>query len=91
MIFVYQYIYIYLNYYFNYFFLQKTVRINPTAQCQDSEEDNFSDVEDFEPVDIDVNTFQHILKSYQEQLGLPGPASNLLGPAGLNLGQEPSK
>lgn len=71
--------------------LKKTVRINPTVQCQDNEEDNFSDVEDFEPVDIDVNTFQHILKSYQEQLGLPGPAGNLLGPAGLNLGQEPSK
>ncbi|XP_060881432.1 protein ecdysoneless [Metopolophium dirhodum] len=71
--------------------LKKTVRIDPTVQCQDSEEDNFSDVEDFEPVDIDVNTFQHILKSYQEQLGLPGPAGNLLGPAGLNLGQEPSK
>lgn len=48
-------------------------------------------MEDFEPVDIDVNTFQHILKSYQEQLGLPGPAGNLLGPAGLNLGQDPSK
>lgn len=72
-------------------FLQKTVRIDPTIQCEESEEDNFSDVEDFQPVDIDVNAFQHILKSYQEQLGLPGPAGNLLGPAGLNLGQEPSK
>lgn len=71
--------------------MQKTVRIDPTVQCKESDEDNFSDVEDFEPVDIDVNAFQHIIKSYQEQLGLPGPAGNLLGPAGLNLGQEPSK
>lgn len=71
--------------------MQKTVRIDPTVQCKESEEDNFSDVENFEPVDIDVNAFQNIIKSYQEQLGLPGPASNLLGPAGLNLGQEPSK
>jgi len=71
--------------------MKKTVRINPTVECAESEEDNFSDVEDFEPVDIDVNAFQHILKSYQEQLGLPGPAGNILGPAGLNLGQEPSK
>jgi len=38
-----------------------------------------------------VNAFQHILKSYQEQLGLPGPAGNLLGPAGLNLGKDSSK
>ncbi|KAE9544558.1 hypothetical protein AGLY_000099 [Aphis glycines] len=70
---------------------KKTVRIDPNVQSQDSEEDNFSDVEDFEPVDIDVNAFQHILKSYQEQLGLPGPAGNLLGPAGLNLGKDSSK
>ncbi|XP_025409951.1 protein ecdysoneless isoform X2 [Sipha flava] len=70
---------------------KKTVRINSNVQFDESEEDNFSDVEDFEPVDIDVNAFQNILKSYQEQLGLPGPAGNLLGPAGLNLGQEPSK
>lgn len=48
-------------------------------------------MEDFKPVDIDINAFQNILKSYQEQLGLPGPAGNLLGPAGLNLGQDPSK
>jgi len=70
---------------------KKTVRIDPTVQCVDSEDDNFSDVEDFKPVDIDANAFQHILNSYQEQLGLPGPAGNLLGPAGLNLGGKPSK
>lgn len=74
-----------------HFHFQKTVRIDPTAQCADSEEDNFTDVEDFVPVNVDVNAFQHILKSYHEQLGLPGPAGNLLGPAGLNLGQEPPK
>lgn len=60
------------------------------VECEDSEDD-FSDVEDFKSVDINVNAFQHILKSYQEQHGLPGPAGNLLGPAGLNLGQKPSK
>jgi len=84
--------YYYYYYYLNFFFLfKKTVRIDPTVRCADSENDDFSDVEDFKPVDIDVNAFQHILKSYQEQLGLPGPAGNLLGPAGLNLGRKPSK
>lgn len=48
-------------------------------------------MEDFKPVDINLNAFQQILKSYEEQHGLPGPAGNLLGPAGLNLGQGPSK
>lgn len=71
--------------------MQKTVRIDPTVQSMESEDDNFSDVEDFKPVDIDLNTFQQMFKSYQEQHGLPGPVGNLLGPAGLNLGQGPSK
>ncbi|XP_050428498.1 protein ecdysoneless [Adelges cooleyi] len=71
---------------------KKTVRIAPTAKCEDDDDDNdYSDVEHFEPVDIDVNAFQNILQSYQEQLGLPGPAGNLLGPAGLNLGQGSPK
>lgn len=68
------------------YYLQKNVRIAPTATCED--DSDYSDVEHFEPVDIDVNAFQNILKSYQEQLGLPGPAGNLLGPAGLDIGKN---
>ncbi|XP_050532620.1 protein ecdysoneless [Daktulosphaira vitifoliae] len=67
--------------------LKKNVRIAPTATCED--DSDYSDVEHFEPVDIDVNAFQNILQSYHEQLGLPGPAGNLLGPAGLNIVQNP--
>uniref|UniRef100_A0A1B6D498 Uncharacterized protein n=1 Tax=Clastoptera arizonana TaxID=38151 RepID=A0A1B6D498_9HEMI len=48
-------------------------------------EDSFSDIESFEPVDIDMNALKNILASYQAQMGGAGPASNMLGPMGLKL------
>lgn len=48
-------------------------------------EDSFSDIESFEPVDIDMNALKNILESYQAQMGGAGPASNLLGPMGVCL------
>ncbi|KAF6202537.1 hypothetical protein GE061_002933 [Apolygus lucorum] len=48
-------------------------------------EDSFSDIETFEPVDIDMNALKNILASYQSQMGGAGPASNLLGPMGVRL------
>ncbi|KAE8740394.1 hypothetical protein FOCC_FOCC014098 [Frankliniella occidentalis] len=49
------------------------------------EDDSFDDVEDFQPVDIDMNALKNILESYQSQMGGAGPASNLLGPMGVHL------
>ncbi|XP_039300568.1 protein ecdysoneless-like, partial [Nilaparvata lugens] len=43
-------------------------------------EDSFSDIESFEPVDIDMNALKNILESYQAEMGGSGPASTLLGP-----------
>lgn len=43
------------------------------------------DVEDFTPVDIDVNALKNMLESYRAQLGEAGPSSNLLGPMGLHF------
>lgn len=51
-------------------------------------EDSFSDIESFEPVDIDVNALKNILASYQAQMGGAGPASNMLGPMGLRLDKQ---
>lgn len=51
-------------------------------------EDSFSEVEHFEPVDIDMNALKNILESYQAQMGAAGPASNLLGPMGVRLEKE---
>ncbi|XP_018325344.1 protein ecdysoneless [Agrilus planipennis] len=49
------------------------------------EETNFDDVEDFSPVDINLNALKNVLESYRAQMGEAGPASNLLGPMGVNL------
>lgn len=48
-------------------------------------EDSFSDIESFEPVDIDMNAVQNMLASYEAQMGGPGPATNILGPMGISL------
>ncbi|XP_059620082.1 protein ecdysoneless [Phlebotomus argentipes] len=50
-----------------------------------SADDAFDDIEDFTPVDIDLNTLKNMMESYQAQLGSPGPASNLLGSMGVRL------
>ncbi|GAB0094619.1 Protein ecdysoneless [Sergentomyia squamirostris] len=50
-----------------------------------SGDDTFDDIEDFQPVDIDLNTLKNMMESYQAQLGGPGPASNLLGSMGVRL------
>lgn len=47
--------------------------------------DTFDDVEDFKPVDVDMNTLTNILESYRSQLGEAGPSSNMLGPMGMCL------
>ncbi|XP_076065760.1 ecdysoneless cell cycle regulator isoform X2 [Oratosquilla oratoria] len=53
------------------------------AKDSDDEDDEFGDVEDFEPVKVDMRAVQDLVKTYTEQRGLPGPASSLLG--SLNL------
>ncbi|KAJ8953970.1 hypothetical protein NQ314_007163 [Rhamnusium bicolor] len=47
--------------------------------------DSFDDIENFKPVDIDVNALKNILESYRSQLGEAGPSSNMLGPMGFHL------
>ncbi|RZC37469.1 SGT1 -like ecdysoneless [Asbolus verrucosus] len=47
--------------------------------------DGFDDIENFKPVDIDMNALKNILESYRSQLGEAGPSSNMLGPMGIHL------
>lgn len=56
----------------------------PTSQHRNYDDD-FEDIENFTPVDIDVNALKNIAHSYQSQFGGPGPASNLLGSMGIKL------
>lgn len=41
-------------------------------------DDGFDDIEDFTPVDIDMNAIKNMMESYQLQGGAAGPTSNLL-------------
>lgn len=47
--------------------------------------DGFDDIENFRPVDIDVNALKNMLESYKSQLGEAGPSTNMLGPMGIHL------
>lgn len=47
--------------------------------------DTFDDIENFKPVNIDMNALKNILDSYRSQLGEAGPSSNMLGPMGIHL------
>ncbi|KAK9874394.1 hypothetical protein WA026_002741 [Henosepilachna vigintioctopunctata] len=53
--------------------------------------ENFEDVENFRPVDIDMNALKNILESYKSQLGEAGPSSNMLGPMGVYLDIQEDK
>lgn len=47
--------------------------------------DTFDDIEDFKPVDLDMNALKNMLESYRSQMGEAGPSSNMLGPMGVHL------
>ncbi|KAL1518015.1 hypothetical protein ABEB36_001701 [Hypothenemus hampei] len=53
-----------------------------------SSEDQFDDIENFQPVDIDVNALKNILESYKAQLGEAGPSTTMLGPMGVHLDND---
>lgn len=55
---------------------------------RDNTEDDFDDIESFEPVNIDVESIKNLRKSYQSQLGGHGPTSSLFGNLGIRLDPE---
>ncbi|XP_053953161.1 protein ecdysoneless [Anastrepha ludens] len=48
-------------------------------------DDDFDDIESFQPININVNTLKNIVDSYKSQLGGPGPVSNLLSAMGVGM------
>lgn len=56
--------------------------------ADDAEDVDFDDIENFQPVDIDVNTLTNMAHSYRSQFGGPGPTSSLLGSIGLRVRPE---
>ena len=47
-------------------------------QREEGGESDFDDIEDFEPVDIDMNAVKNMMESYKLQGASAGPTSNLL-------------
>lgn len=50
-----------------------------------ADEDDFDDIEDFEPININVNTLRNMMDSYQSQVGGAGPVSNLFSAMGVGM------
>lgn len=48
-------------------------------------EDDFDDIEDFEPININVNTLRNMMDSYKSQMGGAGPVSNLFNAMGVGM------
>ncbi len=59
--------------------------IGKSFEKKSTADDGFEDIENFEPVDIDVNALKNIAQSYQSQFGGPGPATSLLGSMGIQF------
>lgn len=64
-------------------------KANPSNLDVEDEED-FDDIESFEPVDIDVNALKNLAESYKAQLGNHGPTSSLLNSLGVRLNTDKS-
>lgn len=63
-------------------------KMYPPGHISDDDGPDLLDPEDsrnLQPVDVDVNLVDSLLSSYREQLGLPGPVSNLAGMMGISL------
>ncbi|XP_055372947.1 protein ecdysoneless [Condylostylus longicornis] len=56
-----------------------------TSKQQDSKDDDFDDIESFEPIDINVNTLKSMMDSYKSQIGGTGPVSTLLNAMGVGI------
>lgn len=55
----------------------------PAASGDTNEETN--EVDEEGELDIDLNLVSGLMKSYESQLGLTGPAGNILASLGVNL------
>ena len=59
-----------------------------SSELKDTKVTDPEDSEDWtKPLDIDSNVLSNLMESFRGQGGLPGPASTLLEPLGINLAQ----
>lgn len=67
----------------------KSGTANSSSQ-RSAAEDDFDDIEDFEPININVNTLRNMMDSYKSQMGGAGPVSNLFTAMGAGMSAAPS-
>lgn len=65
-------------------------KCKPNESNLDDDED-FDDVESFEPVDIDCNALKNLAESYKAQYGNHGPTTSLLNSLGMRLNADKSQ
>ncbi|KAH8407858.1 hypothetical protein KR215_007357 [Drosophila sulfurigaster] len=58
---------------------------NVNSSQRSANEDDFDDIEDFEPININVNTLRNMMDSYKSQMGGAGPVSNLFTAMGVGM------
>ncbi|KAH8278224.1 hypothetical protein KR044_002917 [Drosophila immigrans] len=58
---------------------------NANSSQRSAGEDDFDDIEDFEPININVNTLRNMMDSYKSQMGGAGPVSNLFNAMGVGM------
>lgn len=56
-----------------------------SAKAKLATAEEFDDIEDFEPININVNTLKNMMDSYKSQIGGSGPVSNLLSAMGIGM------
>ncbi|KAH8418269.1 hypothetical protein KR222_007643 [Zaprionus bogoriensis] len=61
-----------------------------SSQRSAAVEDDFDDIEDFEPININVNTLRNMMDSYKSQMGGAGPVSNLFNAMGAGMSAAPA-
>ncbi|XP_017862992.1 PREDICTED: protein ecdysoneless [Drosophila arizonae] len=66
------------------FHAKSSTATNSTEQHHTAEDD-FDDIEDFEPININVNTLRNMMDSYKSQMGGAGPVSNLFNAMGVGM------
>lgn len=61
---------------------------NGKDRDSDIDDQDFDDIEDFQPVDINVNTLRNMMDSYRSQLGAFGPLNGLLNAMGSGMSAD---
>uniref|UniRef100_A0A1A9W5S2 Uncharacterized protein n=1 Tax=Glossina brevipalpis TaxID=37001 RepID=A0A1A9W5S2_9MUSC len=64
---------------------KRIIKTKSNSSAPVADEDDFDDIEAFEPININVNTLKNMMDSYKSQLGGAGPVTHLLNAMGAGM------